>query len=135
MKKNKIPLENGLPDELAACTVKCHKKALKGDSNNAAATTADETDPQSWHRRTSWDNDTPTGGYEGSSEAMLYDWLKQPGQFAFWKGNLQGVSKNHIQASVAKQINEKGFRLFGGPMRARTAVQVGAKIAYIVGKS
>jgi hypothetical protein len=132
IKKNKISLDNALPDELVACTLKCHKKACNVTVNDQEA--VDELDSQHWHRRVSWDNDTPTGSYEGSSEALLYDWLKQPGEFAYWKGNSQGISKVKIQHQVAKNINQEGFRLFGGPMRTRTAVQVGSKIAYIVNK-
>jgi hypothetical protein len=136
VKKNNIVLDDALPDELVACTLKCHKKASNVTVNNNGPSTVggQQDDSQNWHRRTSWDNDTPTGAYEGSSEALLYDWLKQPGQFAYWKGNSQGISKIRIQHQVAKDINEEGFRRFGGPMRTRTAVQVGSKIAYIVAK-
>jgi hypothetical protein len=131
--KNKIPLDNGLPDELAACTVKCHKKALKDSINSNQASDATEQ----WHQRSSWDLDTPNGEYQGSSEeALLYDsWLKVPGNFAFWKGNEeQGISKTRIQHTFAKQINDEGLRLFGPPIRTRTAIEVGGKITYIISK-
>ncbi len=32
----------------------------------------------------SWDDDTPDGRYEGSSEALWLDWLKVPGNYAYW---------------------------------------------------
>ena len=134
IKRNKVSLDS-FPNEVVACTLKCLKKSCNLPvNNNDQDEVVDEADSQHWHRRISWDNDTPTGSYEGSLEALLYDWLKQPGEFAYWKGNSQGVSKVKIQHQVAKDINQQGFHRFGGPMRTRTTVQVGSMIAYIVSK-
>ena len=132
--KNKIKLEDALPDELAVCTVRCHKKATKAGINNAillpsscdnGGTTGDQRIP--------WDNDTETGEYDGSSEAMLLDWLKIPGNFAHWKGNERGISKREIQMELAEMLNREGQRMHI-IARDRDKKQVGAKIRYVCRK-
>ncbi len=83
LQRKKIDLTEALPNNEVACTLGCHKKASKV----AAA------DPS----RISWDDDTPDGKYEGSSEALLLDWLKTPGNYAKWRGNNRGITKGAIQ--------------------------------------
>ena len=70
LERNKIDVSEALPNNAVACTVVCHRKAKK-------VVDADSS-------RISWDDDTPDGKYEGSSEALLLDWLKIPGNYSNW---------------------------------------------------
>ena len=127
LNKNKIRLDDALPEELAACTVKCHRKAVKSGAQQPAVRpngSSGDTNRQ----YTSWDTDTCNGEYEGSSEALLLDcWLKTPGNFAKWRGNKRGLTaKKEIQQEIADYINEAARRR--GINRHRTESKVGDKI-------
>ena len=109
LSKHNILDDDSLPEELAACTLKCHRKALRKAAQtitNNERNSSDRTEPQ----RCSWDKDTCNGEYEGSSEAMLLDWFKVPGNFAQWRGNTQGISKKDIQQQLADSINLAGLQ-------------------------
>ncbi len=103
--------------EVVYCTLKCLRKALK---QQHARNTANSV------QRLAWDTDTPDGKYEGSSEAMLLDWLKTPSNYSFWKGNSIGTSKSEIQTKLANTINAEGMKL--GIDRKRDGPSVGSKI-------
>ena len=118
LQRNKLDESDALPNDDVACTLGCHRKALK----IAAA------DPS----RICWDDDTPNGTYEGSSEALLLDWLKTPGNYAHWRGNNRGITKQTIQLQVANMINSNGLKM--GINRQRNEKQVGSKISYMEGK-
>lgn len=99
-----------------ACTKKCHEIAVKLLTNGEPA-------------RIPWDTDTPNGEYEGSSEAILIDWLKTHGNYSRWRGNKEGLSKQKIQLEIAEKLNNDGIKK--GILRHRTDKQVGAKIQQI----
>ena len=98
-----------------ACTKKCHLEAQK-------IVTAD-------HLRLAWDDDTPNGEYEGSSEALLIDWLKTPGKYADWRGNNHGITKQTFNQEIADMINSDGLQK--GIVCNRSVSSVGNKIAQI----
>jgi hypothetical protein len=79
--------------------------------------------------RLSWDDDTADGSFAMSSEAMLLDWLKTPGNYQTWRGNDRGITKLAIQQEIANSINAEGLRQ--NINRQRTEKQVGAKIAHM----
>ncbi len=68
---------DALPNNKVACTLKCHRKATE-------AAAAD-------HSKMSWDDDTPDGRYKESSEALLLDWLKVPGNYTHWRGKKEVI--------------------------------------------
>jgi len=119
--KNKLTIHDALPrtangDLRVACTKKCHEVLKK---------TLASGDPV----RVAWDTDTPNGDFEGSSEAILLDWLKVHGNYSRWRGNREGISKQRIQQELADTINLDGISK--GVPRNRTEKQVGAKIQQI----
>jgi hypothetical protein len=116
--KNKIPKEEILPLEYAACTLRCHKKYNLNKVNN-----------QHQEQRIAWDSDTINNVYGGSSESLLLDWLKCHGNYADWRGNKFGRSKKDIQIQLADMINKHGYEKHN-IHRNRTEAQVGAKIRY-----
>ena len=125
--RNKISL--GLPDELAACTLACHKKAMKKTANPQGTSDNAATD-NSGGDRLPWDSDTRNKEYQGSSEATLLDWLKTPGEYSNWRGNAQGKTKKDIQQSIADKLNREG-RDNHGIDRRRDQKRVGNKIQAI----
>lgn len=119
----KVEEATWLPDELVACTLKCHKSAIAPEPDEAAAS-------KRHGRGDSWDTDGKDGSFERSSEAILIDWLRTPGNYDRWRGNDYGQTKVAIQQSVADLINEAGMREFQID-RERTAKGVGSKIQYM----
>ena len=111
------PDNEEVPEDIVYCTLKCLRKALKQQQarNNANSV-----------QRLAWDTDTPDGKYEGSSEAMLLDWLKTPSNYSFWKGNNIGTSKSEIQMKLSNTINAEGMKL--GIDRKRDGPSVGSKL-------
>ena len=126
--KNKIPLEEALPEELVACTLKCHRKALKAGTSDQSVIGI--SDPSDSNQRIPWDTDTANKKYEGSSDALLLDWLKAHGNYARWRGNKRGISKREIQKDIADMINKDGLDNHN-INRNRTEAQVASKIRYI----
>jgi hypothetical protein len=110
-----VDISTSFPNNAVACTLGCYRKSLK----EAA------TDPA----RLAWDDDTAEGLFPMSSEAMLLDWLKTPGNYANWRGNDRGITKLSIQQQIADSINAEGLKQ--NINRQRTEKQVGAKIVHL----
>ena len=110
-----------LPEELVDCTLKCHKKANNnGPStagwsfNSRVGTTIRKTGTAAHHGTTT---PPPTGAYKKAAP-WKHDWLKQPGQFAFWKGgNSQGISTVWIRKETRGMLVMRRRRRSGGEWR------------------
>jgi len=125
VEKHKLPTEEQLPEELVACTMRCHKRAV------APSTSSGGMPSKKGGRGVGpWDADTPNNTFKGSSEALLIEWLSAHGNYAKWRGNDLGITKTAIQTEIAKMINEYGKKHFQ-MRRERTEKTVGAKIQHL----
>jgi hypothetical protein len=113
-----VQLSTSFPENSVACKLACYRKFLKDGAADAT--------------RMSWDDDTPDGAFPMSSEAMLLDWLKTPGNYANWRGNDCGITKIAIQQEIADIINEEGLK--HNINRQRTEKTVGHKITHMEAK-
>jgi hypothetical protein len=64
----------------------------------------DKEDSQ--HSRLAWDSDTSNKAYEGSSEALLLDWIMTPGKYAEWRGNTKSTWSVQKLAKIIEILSQ-----------------------------